>query len=87
MELKLRVAIQGGQGAFHDIAARKYFKGVGIEIVPCDTFFDLFESLAKKNAEAAVVAIENSVAGSIIPNYALLTHFDTQVTGMDDIRS
>ncbi len=81
MEVKLRVAIQGGKGAFHDIAARKYFKGINLEIVPCDTFFDLFESLAKKNAEAAVVAIENSVAGSIIPNYALLTHFDMQVTG------
>jgi protein involved in sex pheromone biosynthesis len=43
---RLRVAIQGGYGAFHEIAARKYFKDTELEIIPCDTFIDLFESAA-----------------------------------------
>jgi prephenate dehydratase len=76
-----RVAIQGGYGAFHEIAARKYFNGTKLEIVPCDTFFDLFESIATSRADVAVVAIENSVAGSLIPNYALLSNSDIKVTG------
>ncbi len=77
----LRVAIQGGYGAFHEIAARKYYKEVNLEIVPCDTFIDLFESIAHKKADSAVVAIENSVAGSLIPNYALLSRSELVVTG------
>jgi prephenate dehydratase len=77
----LRVAIQGGYGAFHEIAARKYFENNDLEIVPCDTFIDLFESVSGKRADAVVVAIENSVAGSLIPNYALLSNSDLKVTG------
>jgi prephenate dehydratase len=76
-----RVAIQGGYGAFHEIAARKYFKEIKLEIVPCDTFFDLFESIVSDRADVAVVAIENTVAGSLIPNYALLSNSDIKVTG------
>jgi prephenate dehydratase len=77
----LKVAIQGGYGAFHEIAARKYFKNTELEIIPCDTFIDLFESAAGGNADVAVVAIENSVAGSLIPNYALLSSSNMKVTG------
>ncbi len=77
----LRVAIQGGYGAFHEIAARKYYKGLKLEIVPCDTFIDLFDSVADGRADSAAVAIENSVAGSLIPNYALLSRSEFKVTG------
>ncbi|MFO7923134.1 MAG: prephenate dehydratase domain-containing protein, partial [Bacteroidales bacterium] len=83
---QLRVAIQGGYGAFHEIAARKYYKNIDLEIIPCDTFIDLFESIATKKADSAVVAIENSVAGSLIPNYALLSRYDQKVTGEVYIR-
>jgi prephenate dehydratase len=76
-----RVAIQGGYGSFHEIAARKYFKDSDPEIVPCDTFIDLFESIESGKADSAVVAIENSVAGSLIPNYALLSRSQVKVTG------
>ncbi|MFP4365763.1 MAG: prephenate dehydratase [Bacteroidales bacterium] len=76
-----RVAIQGGYGAFHEIAARKYYEGMDPEIVPCDTFIDLFESVVTGKADSAVVAIENSVAGSLIPNYALLSRSELKVTG------
>ncbi len=78
---RLRVAIQGGYGAFHEIAARKYYQEINIEIIPCDTFIDLFESVALGKADSAVVAIENSVAGSLIPNYALLSRSEFNVTG------
>jgi len=77
----LRVAIQGGYGAFHEIAARKYYKGFIPEIIPCDTFIDLFESVVKGSADSAVVAIENSVAGSLMPNYALLSRSELNITG------
>lgn len=76
-----RIAIQGGLGAFHEIAARKYFSDPNLEIVPCDTFIDLFDSVANGIADSAVVAIENSVAGSLIPNYALLSRSELKVTG------
>jgi prephenate dehydratase len=78
---RLRVAIQGGYGAFHEIAARKYYNNLSLEIVPCDTFMDLFESVSKDKADSAVVAIENSVAGSLLPNYALLSRSEFSVTG------
>ena len=77
----LRVAIQGGYGAFHEIAARKYYRNTELEIIACDTFIDLFESVADGRSDAAVVAIENSVAGSLIPNYALLSNSGLKVTG------
>ena len=78
---QLRVAIQGGYGAFHEIAARKYYKDINLDIIPCDTFIDLFESIEEGKADSAVVAIENSVAGSLIPNYALLSRSELLVTG------
>ncbi len=77
----LVVSIQGGYGAFHEIAARKYYNDRSIEISPCDTFIDLFESVSKGRSDSAVVAIENSVAGSLIPNYALLSRSGLSVTG------
>jgi prephenate dehydratase len=80
-ENRLRISIQGGPGAFHEIAARKYFNEKDLQIIPCDTFIDLFESVTSGEADSAVVAIENSVAGSLIPNYALLRRSDLKVTG------
>ncbi len=77
----LRVAIQGGYGAFHEIAARKFYKDYILEIIPCDTFIDLFESVSMGQADSVVVAIENSVAGSLMPNYALLNRSELRVTG------
>lgn len=78
---RLSVAIQGGYGAFHEIAARKYYRGSDLRIIPCDTFIDLFESVEKGVSDIAVVAIENSVAGSLIPNYALLSRSSLKITG------
>jgi len=83
---KRKVAIQGDFGSFHEIAARKYFAGESVEIIPCLTFSGLFENVLKGNACCAVMAIENSVAGSLIPNYSLIKNSDLRITGEVYIR-
>lgn len=79
-ESPLRVAIQGVRGAFHEIAARHM---LGSDIIPveCLTFRDLVSSTESGKADAALMAIENSVAGGILPNYALLRNSDLQIVG------
>jgi prephenate dehydratase len=56
---------------FHEIAAMHYFDSEEIEIVPRNTFKDLFKSLKMRQVDYGIMAIENSLAGSILPNYAL----------------
>jgi len=68
----IRAAIQGIAGSFHDQAARAYFPDRSVELVPCETFEELFTSVRGHQADVAVMAIENTVAGSLLPNYALL---------------
>ena len=67
-----RVAIQGGPGAYHEIAAREYFIDEELEIVPCATFRDIFIESAKDPSLVAVMAIENTIAGGLLPNHDLL---------------
>lgn len=76
-----RVAIQGGYGAFHEIAAKQFFEGEQIEIEPCETFIDLFSALKSKKANLGIVAIENTIAGSLLPNYSLLRESEFNVLG------
>jgi len=76
-----RIAIQGGYGAFHEIAAYSYFKDDSIEIVPRNTFKDLFSALMKGKVDYGITAIENSLAGSILPNYSLLLESKMKVIG------
>lgn len=76
-----RVAIQGVAGCFHDAAARAYFEGQNIETVPFDTFHNLFEAVAFDKDMYAVIAIENTIAGSILQNYELLRKSNLKVIG------
>ncbi len=75
-----RIAIQGIATSFHDVAARTYF-GKNIIIIECLTFHDLCESLKHDKADYAVMAIENSIAGSILPNYFLLQDYHFSIVG------
>ncbi len=68
----IRVGIQGYYNSFHEIVARQYFKGKEIEIVPCMTFEGLFDSIHASKADFGIVAIENTLVGSILGNYTLL---------------
>jgi prephenate dehydratase len=76
-----RIVIQGGYGAFHEIAALQYFENEEIEILPRDTFKDLMAALRKDKAEFGIMAIENSLAGSILPNYNLLKDSPMKIIG------
>ena len=75
-----KIAIQGYTGCFHHIAANMYF-GRDIEILPCDTFRLVAEAVKKGEANMGLMAIENSIAGSIIPNYKILQDANLQVAG------
>jgi prephenate dehydratase len=77
---KTRVAIQGITGSFHEVAALSYFSEP-VETVECLTFHDVCEAVKTDNAEYAVMAIENSIAGSILPNYFLLQEYHFSIVG------
>ncbi len=68
---KLSIAIQGIATSFHEVAALTYFDQP-LETIECLSFHRLCESLKSGDADYAVMAIENSIAGSILPNYFLL---------------
>ncbi len=80
-----KIAIQGFEASFHESAARKFF-GNDIEIFECLTFQRLFDAMEKNEADLAVMAIENSVAGSILPNYARLRDANLTIIGEVYIR-
>ncbi len=71
----------GGYGTFHEIAALHYFKDVDVEIITSESFDDLFRLMKQGVAHHAISAIENSVAGSILPNYQLINDSNLQITG------
>ena len=76
----MRVSIQGFQGSFHEVAARQFF-GPKPALLPCATFGAVVGHVAGGTAEAGLMAMENSLAGSILPNYLLLERHPVQVTG------
>lgn len=76
-----RVSIQGFEGSFHQVAALQYF-GKDVHVLPCATFKDVIRIAAnKKESDGGVMAIENSIAGSILPNYNLLQRSSLQIVG------
>ncbi|MFL2598170.1 MAG: prephenate dehydratase [Flavobacteriaceae bacterium] len=80
MKAKIKVAIQGKKGSFHHIVAQRYF-GNQLSLVTCETFDSSVRELLLNSADLAVMAIENSIAGSIIPNYALIDRNDLKIVG------
>ena len=78
---KTRVSIQGYEGSFHQVAARRFF-GDDVEVITCATFRDVVRIAAnREESDGGVMAIENSIAGSILPNYNLLQKSDLKVVG------
>lgn len=79
-----RIAIQGVKGCFHEQAARLFYEEHGHvvpQIVECLTFDSLYESMNAGNADAAVMAIENTVSGGLLPNFELLRKYDHKIKG------
>lgn len=79
-EVMQKIAIQGYEGCFHHIAAIEHF-GRDIDILPCDTFRAVATAVKRGEADMGLMAIENSIAGSIIPNYSILQDENLQVAG------
>ena len=75
------IAIQGGYGAFHEIAAHQYFGDEEITILPRNTFRDMVSSVQNRKSDYGIMAIENSLAGSIIPNYNLIINTKMHILG------
>jgi prephenate dehydratase len=79
--MAMKVSIQGYEGSFHQMAAR-YFFGKDVQVIPCATFRDVIKLASnKKEADGAVMAIENSIAGSILANYNLLQRSSLVING------
>ena len=79
-----RIAIQGVKGCFHEQAARLFYERQGQEIpqiVECVTFDDLYTSMDNDEADAAIMAIENTVSGGLLPNFELLRKYDRKIKG------
>lgn len=76
-----KIAIQGIKGSFHDIASHQYFEGEDIELLECDTFEQVFEHLKNDDEVIALVAIENTIAGSLLHNYELLREGTATIVG------
>ena len=80
-EKRLKVTIQGVAGCFHDAAAREYFPDFDIETVPFVTFPEMFEALDSDASLVGIVAIENTIAGSLLQNHELLRQHNLRIIG------
>ncbi len=80
-----KIAIQGLKGSFHHEAARQYFNE-DIDLLECETFQELVRSVASSASDFGVMAIENSLAGSILQNYGLLRKEKVEVIGEVGLR-
>lgn len=72
-----KIAIQGVPGSYHDIAAHKFFKDEEIELICCNTFEEVFDNLKKDSSIIGMIAIENTIAGSLLHNYELLMELNS----------
>jgi prephenate dehydratase len=74
-------AIQGYEGSFHQVAARQFFRSA-VQVIPCATFRDVVRiASSKKESAGGIMAIENSIAGSILANYNLLQKSNLKIIG------
>ena len=74
------IAIQGIKGSFHHEVAQKYFSSKA-EVIECMSFDNAVDNLLQKSTDTMVMALENSIAGSIIPNYALIDNHNLSIVG------
>ena len=81
-----KVAIQGFEGSYHDIATRQFFKDEDTELICCETFGEVFTALKSDSNVIALVAIENTIAGSLLHNYELLRESGAVIIGEQKLR-
>lgn len=79
--MQKKVSIQGFEGCFHQVAAKQYY-GEDTEVICCSTFKEVVKNTAaSKLSNGGIMAIENSIAGSILPNYNLILKSNVKITG------
>lgn len=76
-----KIAIQGIKGSFHDIAAHQYFNNDDVELICCDTFEEIFQQMRDDYSRLGLMAIENTIAGSLLHNYELLRESGMTIIG------
>lgn len=81
-----KIAIQGIIGSFHDIAAHRFFENEEIELICCDTFEQVFDEMKKDSNVLGIIAIENTIAGSLLHNYELLRDSQMTIIGEHKLR-
>src|SRR5574344_732987 len=81
-----RVAIQGVLGSYHDIAAHQFFENEEIELICCTTFEEIFAKIKEDSNVIGMLAIENTIAGSLLHNYNLLRESGTTIVGEHKLR-
>ncbi|MFI3317321.1 MAG: prephenate dehydratase [Rikenellaceae bacterium] len=81
-----KITIQGVEGCYHEVAARTFFSGEQVEVVPCATFPKLFETMAHDRSLLGIAAIENTIAGSLLQNHERLSNSRLRVIGEQKIR-
>jgi prephenate dehydratase len=79
--MPVKISIQGFEGSFHQIAAQSFF-GKEVTVIPCSTFSQVVKTAEDKmKSDGGIMAIENSIAGSILPNYNLLQKSSLKICG------
>ena len=81
-----KIAIQGVPGSFHDIAAHQFFPNEEIKLVCCDTFEEIFDHMKQDSNIIGMLAIENTIAGSLLHNYELLRDSGATIIGEHKLR-
>ncbi len=81
-----KIAIQGVEGSYHDMAAHQYFEHEPIELICCTTFEDVFTAMSQDNNVIGLLAIENTIAGSLLHNYDLLREHRMTIVGEHKMR-
>lgn len=84
--MKKRVAIQGIAGSYHDIAARNYYEGEEVEIIGCTSFKEVIATIKKDPAVFGMMAIENTIAGSLLQNHELIRESGFSIVGEYKLR-
>ncbi|MCD8042295.1 MAG: prephenate dehydratase [Tannerellaceae bacterium] len=84
--MKKKVAIQGIAGSYHEMAARNYYEGEEIDIIPCITFKEVISSIKKDPSVTGLMAIENTIAGSLLQNHELIRESGFHITGEYKLR-
>lgn len=80
------IAIQGIEGSFHDMAAHQYYGDEDIQLLCCSTFEQVFRELQQETTAIGLVAIENTIAGSLLHNYELLRDSGLTIVGEHKLR-